>query len=94
MQYVLQICSLSTIAREYIALCSVGSLPFKDLILKAAERDSGSKDQAWKISGSLHDYFEENLNKSQQEAIDVSLCLIFNASYLHDNYPSLLYFSD
>ncbi|XWS55196.1 hypothetical protein CRYUN_Cryun10bG0153800 [Craigia yunnanensis] len=69
----IKICSLSTIAREYIALCSVGSLPFKDLILKAAERDSGSKDQAWKISGSLHDYFKENLNKSQQEAIDAGL---------------------
>ncbi|XP_022762918.1 probable helicase MAGATAMA 3 isoform X2 [Durio zibethinus] len=66
----IKICSLSTIAREYIALCSVGSLPFKDLILKAAERDSGFEDQAWKISGSLHDYFKENLNKSQQEAID------------------------
>ncbi|XP_021285996.1 probable helicase MAGATAMA 3 isoform X2 [Herrania umbratica] len=69
----IKICSLSTIAREYIALCSVGSLPFKDLILKAAERDSGSKDQAWKISGSLHEYFKENLNKSQQEAIDAGL---------------------
>ncbi|KAK6253995.1 hypothetical protein QUC31_015715 [Theobroma cacao] len=69
----IKICSLSTIAREYIALCSVGSLPFKDLILKAAERDSGSKDQAWKISGSLHVYFKENLNKSQQEAIDAGL---------------------
>ncbi|XVE67327.1 hypothetical protein DITRI_Ditri08aG0151700 [Diplodiscus trichospermus] len=69
----IKICSLSTIAREYIALCSVGSLPFKDLILKAAERDSGSEDQAWKISGSLHDYFKENLNKSQQEAIDAGL---------------------
>ncbi|XP_022762920.1 probable helicase MAGATAMA 3 isoform X4 [Durio zibethinus] len=68
-----KICSLSTIAREYIALCSVGSLPFKDLILKAAERDSGFEDQAWKISGSLHDYFKENLNKSQQEAIDAGL---------------------
>ncbi|XVF00745.1 hypothetical protein REPUB_Repub04eG0027900 [Reevesia pubescens] len=69
----IKICSLSTIVREYIALCSVGSLPFKDLILKAAERDSGSKDQAWKISGSLHDYFKENLNKSQLEAIDAGL---------------------
>ncbi|XVE94014.1 hypothetical protein REPUB_Repub01dG0243700 [Reevesia pubescens] len=69
----IKICSLSTIVREYIALCSVGSLTFKDLILKAAERDSGSEDQAWKISGSLHDYFKENLNKSQQEAIDAGL---------------------
>ncbi|KAJ8572563.1 hypothetical protein K7X08_009074 [Anisodus acutangulus] len=33
----LQICSLSTISREYVALRSVSSLPFKDLILSAAE---------------------------------------------------------
>lgn len=77
MQYVLQICSLSTIVREYTALCSVGCLPFKDLILNAAERGSESEDQAWKISGSLHDYFRENLNESQQEAINVSLWLIY-----------------
>ncbi|KAL4363787.1 hypothetical protein GQ457_04G001110 [Hibiscus cannabinus] len=69
----LKVCSLSTIVREYIALCSVGSLPFKDLILKAPESDSGSEDQAWKISASLHDYFKENLNKSQQEAIHAGL---------------------
>ncbi|KAH1099191.1 hypothetical protein J1N35_016112 [Gossypium stocksii] len=69
----IKVCSLSTIAREYIALRSVGSLPFKDLILKASERDHGSEDQAWKISGSLKDYFKENLNKSQQEAIHAGL---------------------
>ncbi|XVF45709.1 hypothetical protein PTKIN_Ptkin02bG0228300 [Pterospermum kingtungense] len=69
----IKICSLSTIAREYIALCSVSSLPFKDLILKATERGSDSEDQAWKISGSLHDFLRENLNKSQQEAVAAGL---------------------
>lgn len=90
--FFLQVCSLSTIAREYIALRSVGSLPFKDLIIEAAERDPGSEDQAWKISGSLKDYFKENLNKSQQEAIHVSLWLNYYARYLHGS--SILYFSD
>ncbi|OMO92078.1 putative helicase MAGATAMA 3 [Corchorus olitorius] len=71
--YSIKICSLSTIAREYVALRSVGSLPFKNLILSAAERGSDSKDRAWKISGSLHDHLKENLNKSQQEAIDAGL---------------------
>ncbi|GLT65484.1 hypothetical protein SLA2020_379150 [Shorea laevis] len=74
--YTIKICSLSTIVREYVALRSVGSLPFKDLILTASEKHAGSKDHAWEISGSLHDYFDENLNKSQKEAIDVSLRII------------------
>ncbi|GLT85964.1 hypothetical protein SLE2022_041290 [Rubroshorea leprosula] len=71
--YSLKICSLSTIVREYIALRSIGSLPFKDLILMASEKNTGSNYQAWKISGSLHDYLDENLNKSQKEAIDAGL---------------------
>lgn len=71
--YSIKICNLSTIAREYIALHSIGSLPFKDLILTALEKSSGSEDQAWKISRSLHDYFDDNLNKSQKEAIDAGL---------------------
>lgn len=69
----IKICSLSTITREYAALWSVGSLPFTDLILTAAEKNYGFGDPAWKISGSLHDHFKENLNKSQKEAIDVGL---------------------
>ncbi|GLT41949.1 hypothetical protein SLA2020_159750 [Shorea laevis] len=71
--YSLNICSLSTIVREYIALRSIGSLPFKDLILTASEKNTGSNYQAWKISGSLHDFLDENLNKSQKEAIDAGL---------------------
>lgn len=74
MLYILQICSLSTISREYLALRSVGSLPFKDLILTAADKSSGSEDQAWKVSQPLSEHFQGSLNKSQVEAIDVSLC--------------------
>ncbi|KAK2638699.1 hypothetical protein Ddye_026494 [Dipteronia dyeriana] len=67
--YSLKICSLSTIAREYIALRSIGSLPFKDLILTAVDKVSGSEDQNWKIPGPLHEYIKENHNVSQLEAI-------------------------
>ncbi|KAH9752047.1 putative helicase MAGATAMA 3 [Citrus sinensis] len=69
----LKICSLSTIAREYLALRSVGSLPFKDLILSASEKSSGSQDQSWKIPGLLHEYIKENHNASQLEAIHEGL---------------------
>lgn len=63
---------MSTIAREYIALRSIGSLPFKDLILTGTEKVSGSQDQNWKIPGPLHEYIKENHNVSQLEAIYVS----------------------
>ncbi|CAN7141803.1 unnamed protein product [Brassica rapa subsp. narinosa] len=69
----LKLCSLSTIIREYIALRSISSLPFKDLIFTATEKSCGSGDDAWKISAPLHEFFTENLNKSQKEAIDVGL---------------------
>ncbi|XP_031111945.1 probable helicase MAGATAMA 3 [Ipomoea triloba] len=71
--YVLKICSLSTIAREYVALWSISSLPFKDLILSAAESNSDNDDRAWKISKPLNEYIEANHNKSQLEAINVGL---------------------
>ncbi|XWS47916.1 hypothetical protein CRYUN_Cryun13aG0027200 [Craigia yunnanensis] len=61
-------CGLSTIIRKNIAFCSVGSLPFRDLISKAIERDSGFEGQAWEISGFFYNYFRENFNKSQQDA--------------------------
>ncbi|KAJ9184340.1 hypothetical protein P3X46_004072 [Hevea brasiliensis] len=69
----LKICSLSTISREYFALRSICSLPFKDLILKATDKNSGSGDQAWKVSGTLREYFGGILNKSQLEAVDAGL---------------------
>ncbi|CAK7328439.1 unnamed protein product [Dovyalis caffra] len=69
----LKICSLSTISREYFALRSIGSLPFKDLILTATDKNSGSEGQAWKVSKSLSEHLGGNLNKSQMEAIDAGL---------------------
>ncbi|KAI6705387.1 hypothetical protein NL676_008349 [Syzygium grande] len=71
--YILRICSLSTISREYVAVHSIGSLPFKDLILAAAEKNPTPADQAWKISKPLGDYIKSNLNESQQQAINVGL---------------------
>ncbi|XP_034220358.1 probable helicase MAGATAMA 3 isoform X9 [Prunus dulcis] len=64
-----KICSLSTIAREYVALWSIGSLPFKDIILGAAEKNIDSEGQAWKISRPLEEFIKDNLNESQQNAI-------------------------
>ncbi|XP_010548919.1 PREDICTED: probable helicase MAGATAMA 3 [Tarenaya hassleriana] len=69
----LKLCSLSTIIREYVGLRSVSSLPFRDLILTTAEQSCGYGDESWKISEPLHEFFKENLNKSQKEAIDVGL---------------------
>ncbi|XP_016454624.1 putative helicase MAGATAMA 3 isoform X1 [Nicotiana tabacum] len=71
--HVLKICSLSTIAREYVALRSVSSLPFKDLILSAAESNHTTEDHAWKISRPLKDFLESNHNKSQLDAINAGL---------------------
>ncbi|XP_050228879.1 probable helicase MAGATAMA 3 [Mercurialis annua] len=70
--YSLKICSFSTIVREYYALRSIGSLPFKDLILKGTDKNSSSEG-GWKVSLPLREYFEENLNKSQLEAINAGL---------------------
>lgn len=41
------------------------------MILAAADKNTG-KDQAWKISRPLQDYMKENLNESQQAAVQVS----------------------
>ncbi|XP_010267333.1 PREDICTED: probable helicase MAGATAMA 3 isoform X2 [Nelumbo nucifera] len=71
--WMLKICSLSTILREYAALRSVGSLPFKDLILSAAERDAYPEDRAWKIPRALMEFLESNHNTSQLEAIRAGL---------------------
>ncbi|XP_038881790.1 probable helicase MAGATAMA 3 isoform X2 [Benincasa hispida] len=70
--YSLKICSLSTIIREYIALWSISSLPFREMILAAADKNTG-KDQAWKISRPLQEYMQENLNESQQAAVQAGL---------------------
>jgi len=71
---VLQVCSLSTIMREYVALHSVASLPFKDLILSASENLNvgSSDDRGWNVPRPLMDYLKDYLNDSQLDAIHVS----------------------
>ncbi|KAL0335170.1 UNVERIFIED_CONTAM: putative helicase MAGATAMA 3 [Sesamum radiatum] len=71
--YVMKICSLSTIVREYVAMRSVSSLPFKDLILTASESDNSVEDRAWKLSRPLAEFIQNNHNKSQLEAIYAGL---------------------
>ena len=71
MEYILQICSLSTIAREYMALWSISSLPFKDLILSATEKSLGSENQGWKISKFLEEYIKDNHNRSEEHTSEL-----------------------
>lgn len=71
--HILKICSLSTIVREYVALRSISSLPFKDLILAASESNSSSEDRAWEIPRPLMESIESNHNKSQLDAIRVGV---------------------
>ncbi|KVI10967.1 hypothetical protein Ccrd_010619 [Cynara cardunculus var. scolymus] len=70
---IMKICSLSTIAREYVALRSISSLPYKDLILTAADSIQNSEDQAWKISKPLMEFIQTNHNTTQLEAIRAGL---------------------
>jgi senataxin len=71
----LQVCSLSTIMREFTAMHSVASLPFKDLILSATEahKDGDDQSRAWNVPEPLMDYLKVNLNDSQLEAVNVSI---------------------
>ncbi|KAJ9561302.1 hypothetical protein OSB04_006462 [Centaurea solstitialis] len=68
-----KVCSLSTIAREYVALRSISSLPYKDVILTAADSIQNSEDQAWKISKVLMESIQTNHNATQLEAIRAGL---------------------
>ncbi|XP_073364737.1 uncharacterized protein [Aegilops tauschii subsp. strangulata] len=69
---ILKICSLSTILREYSAMHSVASLPFKDLILSASEKNKDGDDQnrAWNVPEPLREYLKTNLNDSQLDAVN------------------------
>ncbi|KAK3142623.1 hypothetical protein QOZ80_4BG0349090 [Eleusine coracana subsp. coracana] len=73
--WILKLCSLSTIVREYTAMHSISSLPFKDLILSAAEKnkDSDDKSRAWNVPEPLMDYLKTNLNDSQLDAVNAGL---------------------
>ncbi|KQJ82618.1 hypothetical protein BRADI_5g10080v3 [Brachypodium distachyon] len=73
--WILKMCSLSTILREYSAMQSVASLPFKDLILSASEKNKDGDDQnrAWNVPEPLMDYLKTNLNDSQLDAVNAGL---------------------
>ncbi|WOL15526.1 hypothetical protein Cni_G24307 [Canna indica] len=73
--WILKICSLSTIMREYVALHSISSLPFKDLILSASEmsHNGNREDRAWNAPRPLMDNLVSNLNQSQVDAIQAGL---------------------
>ncbi|KAG9444226.1 hypothetical protein H6P81_015566 [Aristolochia fimbriata] len=73
--WILKITSLSTIMREFIALRSISSLPFRDVILSAAEKSSYERDKnhAWHVSKPLMEFLENNHNPSQLEAIYAGL---------------------
>ncbi|KAM0873308.1 hypothetical protein ACQ4PT_038117 [Festuca glaucescens] len=70
--WVLKMCSLSTILREFSAMHSIASLPFKDLILSASDKNKDGDDQnrAWNVPERLMDYLQTNLNGSQLEAVN------------------------
>ncbi|KAM0893397.1 hypothetical protein ACQ4PT_025141 [Festuca glaucescens] len=73
--WVLKMCSLSTILREFSAMHSIASLPFKDLILSASDKNKDGDDQnrAWNVPEPLMDYLQTNLNGSQLEAVNAGL---------------------
>ncbi|KAM3296072.1 hypothetical protein ACQJBY_038427 [Aegilops geniculata] len=73
--WVLKMCSLSTILREYSGMHSVASHPFKDLILSASENNGDGDDQkrAWNVPQPLMDYLKTNLNGSQLDAVNAGL---------------------
>ncbi|OAY80131.1 putative helicase MAGATAMA 3, partial [Ananas comosus] len=73
--WILRICSLSTIMREYVALHSIVSLPFKDMILSARENsnDVDVEDRTWNVPRPLMNHFKTYLNPSQLDAIHAGL---------------------
>jgi len=68
----MQLCSLSTIAREYLAIRTISCLPYKDLILGAVGESFGTEVEGWKIPTPLREYVENTFNQYQREAITVS----------------------
>ncbi|XP_020583755.1 probable helicase MAGATAMA 3 [Phalaenopsis equestris] len=73
--WILKICSLSTIIREYIAMHSIAHLPFKDLILSASPKSycTTSEGQTWNVPKPLMDHLRDCLNSSQLDAINACL---------------------
>ncbi|KAK7319360.1 hypothetical protein RJT34_04080 [Clitoria ternatea] len=71
--YFMKICSLSTIAREYLAVRTIGFLPYKDLILNAAGENLGTEAEGWEVPLPLKEYVESTFNQYQREAITAGL---------------------
>lgn len=71
----MQMCSLSTIAREYVAIRTISFLPFKDLILNGGRENFCTEAEGWKIPLHLKEYVESTFNQYQREAITVSFTL-------------------
>ncbi|KAG0597404.1 hypothetical protein M758_UG335400 [Ceratodon purpureus] len=72
--WILKLCNMSTILREYTSLRSVATLPFIDTILSASlikedETDSAQESGRWTIPPSLHDHLSVTHNISQFQAI-------------------------
>ncbi|RDY05359.1 putative helicase MAGATAMA 3, partial [Mucuna pruriens] len=71
--YYMKLCSLSTIAREYLAVRTISCLPYKDLILNAVGENFGTEVEGWKIPIPLKEYVESTFNQYQREAITAGL---------------------
>ncbi|ESW13042.1 hypothetical protein PHAVU_008G162900 [Phaseolus vulgaris] len=71
--YFMKLCSLSTIAREYLAIRTISCLPYKDLILGAVGESFGTEVEGWKIPTPLREYVENTFNQYQREAITAGL---------------------
>ncbi|KAH9626455.1 hypothetical protein KSS87_004956 [Heliosperma pusillum] len=71
--FISKVCSLSTIFREFVAIRSICSNPFKDVILRASDSNVNSSGPAWEIPSKLMESIESNHNESQLEAIRAGL---------------------
>ncbi|MQM22128.1 hypothetical protein Taro_055176 [Colocasia esculenta] len=73
--WILKISGLSTIMRDYIALQSISSLPFKHMILPETVKLRGSnlQEEAWSVPTPVMDLLENTHNESKLEARRVGL---------------------
>lgn len=65
---------------------SIGSLNFRDVILRGADSTANTTTLAWEIPGKLMESIESNHNESQLEAIRVSIfeiLLLFLMEYIN-----------
>nr|PNR52158.1 hypothetical protein PHYPA_008532 [Physcomitrium patens] len=74
--WILKLCNMSTISREYTSLRSVGTLPFVKTILSASLVESDDPESAkdsgqWTIPPSLLDHLNHTHNVSQLQAIQL-----------------------